>query len=76
MTGTERTAIQQRARDLALELLDTGKLLEDVAHAAEIEDPDLQDELGWLCFRCEECGLWHDDGDCELVIDDEEGDDY
>jgi hypothetical protein len=65
MTGVERIAIQQRARDIAAELNGTSKRLDDVAYAAEIEDPDLRDELEGHIIACEDCGLWHDDVDCE-----------
>jgi hypothetical protein len=65
VTGNERITIQQRAGALAAELRNTSIRLEDVAHPAEIEDTDLQDELAWLVIACEECGLWHDDGDCD-----------
>jgi hypothetical protein len=65
MTGTERRAIQRRARDLALELDGTARRLDDVAHAAEVDDPDLCDELDDLVICCEDCGTWRMDGKCE-----------
>jgi hypothetical protein len=58
MTGAERISIQERAREVADELVSRCVDLYEVAHEAECDDIDFCRALDEYVFFCEGCHWW------------------
>lgn len=75
LTPASDEALDERAHEIADDLIGTAYSQHDFMTQEEIDDPALQAKLTDLCFECDGCGWWasteelHNDGPSRELCD-------